>query len=117
LEEYKEKNLVSWRLCGKEQNKKHFCGRQGMDFFTVVFKKSNGYMLALCLENGITAQGDSKEEALKKLQEGIESVEEAIKEDEEIYNAPVPIKELHEFLTMESREIVSEQFELMAIHA
>jgi predicted RNase H-like HicB family nuclease len=74
-------------------------------------------MVALCLENGITAQGDSKEEALKKLQEGIESVEEARKEDEEIYNAPLSIKELHEFLAMENREMISEQFELRAIHA
>ncbi len=74
-------------------------------------------MVALCLENGITAQGASKEGAIKKLQEAIESVEEARKEDEEVYNAPLSIKELHEFLNIESQEVVSEQFELRAIHA
>ena len=44
-----------------------------MDFYTVVLRKSAGYWLALCLENGIVGQGDTKDNAIGKLKEAIES--------------------------------------------
>lgn len=44
-----------------------------MDFYSVVLKKSASYWVALCLENGIVAQGDNPEQSMSKLQEAIES--------------------------------------------
>ncbi|WP_148292357.1 type II toxin-antitoxin system HicB family antitoxin [Planktothrix prolifica] len=44
-----------------------------MDFYSVVLKKTAGYWVALCLENGIVAQGDNPEQSMSKLQEAIES--------------------------------------------
>lgn len=88
-----------------------------MDFYTMVLRKSGAYWVALCLENGLVGQGSTKDEAMKKLKEAIESVEEVYKKDSDIYNAPVPIKELHEFLTVEGKEPGSEEYELRAVHA
>lgn len=88
-----------------------------MNFNTVVLKKSGGYWVSLCLENGLVGQGNSKEEAIQKLKEAIESFEEVCKDEGDIYNAPIPIKELHEFLTVEGRDPLSESFELRAVNA
>jgi hypothetical protein len=44
-----------------------------MDFITVIYRKSNDYWLALCLENGLVGQGLTKEEATRKLKESISS--------------------------------------------
>jgi predicted RNase H-like HicB family nuclease len=88
-----------------------------MDFYTMVLRKSGMYWVALCLENGLVGQGDTKDKAIKKLKESIESFEEEYEKDTNIYNAPVPIKELHEFLKVEGKEPVSEEYELRAVHA
>ena len=87
-----------------------------MDFFTVVLRKSEKYWVALCLENGLAGQGVTKEKAIGKLREAIESFEDALNEGD-IYSAPVSIKELHEFLTIEDKEPTKETYELRAMHA
>jgi predicted RNase H-like HicB family nuclease len=86
-------------------------------FFTFVLKKSGGYWVALCLENGLIGQGKTKDEAIIKLKEAIDSLEDARQEDPEIYMAPISINELHEFLSIPAEEPVPEFFELRAIHA
>ena len=45
--------------------------------FTMVFRRSGGKWVGLCLENGISGQGDAKEQALAKLREAIQSFEDA----------------------------------------
>ena len=86
-----------------------------MNFYTVVFKKSGPWWITLCLENGLVAQGETKEMAIEKLKEAITSFEAARSEDPEIYSTPIPIKELHEFL--EIKQTISESFELRAVNA
>lgn len=88
-----------------------------MDFYTVVLRKSDGYWVSLCLENGIVSQGDTKADSIKKLKEAVLSFEEANMNESEIYNMPITIKELHEFLTVESKEPTSEKYELRALYA
>ncbi len=88
-----------------------------MDFYTTVLRQSGPYWVALCLENGIVGQGHTKETAVAKLKEAIDSIEEIRKADEDIYSAPSSIKELHEFLTIEGLEGVSEPLEMRALYA
>ena len=88
-----------------------------MELYTTVLRKSGPYWVALCLENGIVAQGHSKETALSKLKDAIASIEEARKTDRDIHSAPVAIKELHEFLTVEALEPISEPLEMRALYA
>ena len=88
-----------------------------MDFRTVIFRKSKEYWVALCLENGIVGQGSTKDEALQKLQEAIESFEEVYHLEDDVYRAPISIRELHEFLTMDEIEPCSEVYELRAVYA
>jgi len=88
-----------------------------MDFYTLVLRRSGGYWVALCLENGLVGQGDTKEGAVEKLKEAIASFEDVRKSEADIYSAPVSIKELHEFLTVEAKEPISESFELKAVYA
>ncbi len=88
-----------------------------MDFFTTVLRRSGPYWVALCLENGIVGQGHAKETAVSKLKEAIGSIEEIRKAEEDIYSAPLSIKELHEFLTVEGLEGVSEPLEMRALYA
>ena len=88
-----------------------------MELYTTVLRKSGAYWVALCLENGIVAQGHSKETAFSKLKDAIDSIEEARKTDRDIYSAPVAIKELHEFLTVEALEPISEPLEMRALYA
>jgi predicted RNase H-like HicB family nuclease len=88
-----------------------------MDFYTTVLRKSDPYWVALCLENGIVGQGSTKKNAIERLREAIDSVEEAKKVDSDIYSAPLSIKELHEFLTVEGVDIISEPLELRALYA
>jgi len=88
-----------------------------MDFYTTVLRKSDPYWVALCLENGIVGQGSTKKKAIESLKEAIDSVEEAKKTDFDIYSAPLSIKELHEFLTVEGLEVISEPFEMRALYA
>lgn len=88
-----------------------------MDFYTVVLRKSGNDWVALCLENGLVGQGMTKEESIRKLKEAIESFESVRKVEEGVYNAPISIKELHEFLTIEGKELASQTFELRAVNA
>ena len=71
----------------------------------------------MCLENGLAGQGVTKEDAIRKLKEAIDSFEEELQKDSDIYSSPVSIKELHEFLTVEGVEPISEGYELRAVHA
>jgi predicted RNase H-like HicB family nuclease len=88
-----------------------------MDFYTIVLRKSGAYWVALCLENGLVGQGNTKEDAIGKLKEAIDSFEQEFRKDMDIHMAPLSIKELHEFLTVEGKEPVSEEYELRAVYA
>jgi predicted RNase H-like HicB family nuclease len=92
-------------------------GGKIMDFYTIVLRKSGKDWVALCLENGLVGQGVTKEESIRKLKEAIETVEDIRKTEEDIYSAPISIKELHEFLTIEGKELASQTFELRAVNA
>lgn len=88
-----------------------------MDFYTILLRKSIDYWIALCLENGLVGQGDTKENAVEKLKEAIEPFNEVYKTESDIYSAPISVKELHEFLTIEGKEPTSETYELRAVQA
>ena len=57
-----------------------------MDLYTAVLRKSGPYWVALCLENGIVGQGYTKEAAIEKLKEAIDSIAEAQRIDSAIYS-------------------------------
>ncbi len=86
-----------------------------MEFYTVILRQSASYWVALCLENGIVGQGDTQENAISKLKEAIESFEEVYKAEDNIYQASIPIPELHEFLTIEEQK--SDVYELRKVYA
>lgn len=88
-----------------------------MDFYTTVLRKSAGYWVALCLENGIVGQGETKEGAIEKLKEAVISFESVLQNEHDIDTSPVSIKELHEFLTFEEAKAISEPLELRALYA
>ena len=88
-----------------------------MELYTTVLRKNGPYWVALCLENGVVGQGQSKETAISKLKEAIDSIEEARKTDRDIYSSPLSIKELHEFLTIETPEPITEPLEMRALYA
>ncbi len=62
-------------------------------------------------------QGETKENAIEKLKEAIGSFGDVCKEESEVYTAPLSIKALHEFLTVEGKEPASESYELRAVYA
>ena len=88
-----------------------------MELYTTVLRKSGPHWVALCLENGIVGQGSSKEVAISKLKDAIDSIEQAKQIEKDIYSAPVAIKELHEFLTVEALGSISEPLEMRALYA
>ena len=88
-----------------------------MDFYTTVIRKSGEYWVALCLENGLVGQGNGKEHAIKKLKDAIDTFEDARQNEPDIHCEPISIKELHEFLTVEGIDPISESFELRALYA
>jgi predicted RNase H-like HicB family nuclease len=88
-----------------------------MDFYTTVLRKSGPYWVALCLENGIVGQGDTKEKAVERLKEAIESFDNVRKGEPDIFTSPISIEKLHEFLTVEAAEPILEPLELRAIYA
>ncbi|MFH1097679.1 MAG: type II toxin-antitoxin system HicB family antitoxin [Candidatus Desantisbacteria bacterium] len=89
-----------------------------MDFYTIVLRKSNDYWVSLCLENGLVGQGETKKEATEKLREAVDSFESIRMMENNIYTAPVAIKELHEFLTIEDMlPVIEQQLEMRAIYA
>ncbi|MFN6561940.1 MAG: type II toxin-antitoxin system HicB family antitoxin [Nostoc sp. ChiSLP01] len=71
-----------------------------MNFYTVVPKQSSGYWVTLCLENGIVGQGNTQEDAINKLKEAIESFEIVYESETNIYQSPISIEQLHEFLVV-----------------
>jgi predicted RNase H-like HicB family nuclease len=92
-------------------------GGKAMDFYTMVLRKTADDWVALCLENGLVGQGRTKEESIRKLKEAIEPFEEIRKTEKDLFEAPLSIKELHEFLTIEGKELTSQTFELRAVNA
>ena len=84
---------------------------------TIVFRKSKNFWLALCLENGLVGQGDTQEESLKKITESIASMEEVNQQESDVFSLPIPINELHEFLTFEVTEPTAELYEMRAVYA
>ena len=88
-----------------------------MDFYTFVLRKSADYWVALCLENGIAGQGDTKEESVEKLKEAIESMKPVWESEPDVFAEPISIKELHEFLTIEEEEPLTGAYELRALYA
>ena len=88
-----------------------------MDFYTIVLRKSGDYWVALCLENGLVGQGETREKAIEKLKSAVDSFKNAREAETDVYNAPVSIKDLHEFLMMEVQDPISQPFELRAVHA
>lgn len=88
-----------------------------MEFYTVVLRKSTGYWVALALENGLVAQGNTQDDAINKLKDAIESFQAVYETEPIIYSAPISIKELHEFLTLEDRQQNSEIYELRKVYA
>jgi len=85
--------------------------------YTMVLRKSGGKWISLCLENGVVGQGDTKEEAMRKLQEAIGSFGEALATETDVHSAAISIKELHEFLTYEVDQPTAERYELCAVYA
>jgi hypothetical protein len=73
------------------------------NFYSIIYRETEKTVLALCLENGITSEGENKTEAYNSLKDAIESFEIAIKEEPGIYNASIPINELHEFMTFDGK--------------
>ena len=88
-----------------------------MGSYMVVLRKSGSYWVALCLENGLVGQGNTKENAIHKLGDAIGSLEDVRRAEKDVHFAPVPIKELNEFLTVEGEEPSTEVYELRAVHA
>lgn len=79
-----------------------------MDFYPAVLRQGSGYWVALCLENGIVGQGETVEIAIAKLKNAIASVE-AIHDRPAVFQSqPVPIQELHEFLTIQSNHPIEQ---------
>ncbi len=88
-----------------------------MDFYTTILRKSGKNWVALCLENGLVGQSDSKEKAVEKLKEAIESFQEVYRIETDVYNSPISIKDLHEFLMVEEQSPFLETYELRAVYA
>lgn len=89
-----------------------------MNLHTIVLRKTLNTWAALCLENGIVGQGETQDRAIEKLKEAIESFQLVYDCEPNIYSAPVPIQELHEFLTVEAAEpIAQESYEFRAVYA
>ena len=88
-----------------------------MEFYTTVSILSQGYWVSLCLENGVVGQGKTKQESLDKLQEAVSSLQMVLSTEKNVYNSPILIKELHEFLDLEDQSVSQESYELRKIYA
>lgn len=86
-----------------------------MEFYTTVLRRSAGHWVALCLENGLVGQGETKEVAVSNMREAVDSFYEAMRDDPAIQDAPLSIRELHEFLTIEGLE--GQPLEMRTVHA
>ncbi len=87
-----------------------------MNFYTVILRQSEGYWVALCLENGFVGQEETQDGAVSKLKEAIESFQDIAISNPTRSNS-ISIEELHEFLTVESKEPTSEIYEFRAVYA
>jgi predicted RNase H-like HicB family nuclease len=85
--------------------------------YTMVFRQVKTVWIGVCLENGVVGQGATRQEAQTKLLEAIDSFVEAVVDDPAIYQAPIAINELHEFLTWDTAELPAAPYELQAIYA
>ncbi|MCC5641910.1 type II toxin-antitoxin system HicB family antitoxin [Nostoc sp. CHAB 5824] len=63
-----------------------------MDFYTTGLRKSAGYRVALCLENGLVGQGINQEAVIKQLNKAIASFLEVYKIKHNIYHASLIIE-------------------------
>lgn len=86
-----------------------------MTLYTSVLRESAGHWVALCLENGLVGQGKTKEDAVLKMKEAVDSFLEAQIDDPGIQDSPLSIRELHEFLTVEGFE--AQTLEMRAVYA
>ncbi len=86
-----------------------------MTLYTSVLRESAGHWVALCLENGLVGQGKTKEDAVLKMKEAVDSFLEAQNDDPGIQDSPLSIRELHEFLTVEGFE--AQPLEMRAVYA
>jgi predicted RNase H-like HicB family nuclease len=85
--------------------------------YTIIFRKSARQWVALCLENGLVGQGETKEMAAARLHEAISSFDEAVQDQQDIFRAPISVKELHEFLTFDQVPPMTTSYELRAVYA
>ena len=86
-----------------------------MTLYTSVLRESAGHWVALCLENGLVGQGKTKEDAVLKMKEAVDSFLEAQNDDPGIQDSPLSIRELHEFLTVEGFE--AQPLEMRTVYA
>lgn len=85
--------------------------------YTMVFRQAGDLWLGVCLENGLVSQGDSRAQAKEKLLEALESFSAVLRDDPEIYQEAISIRELHEFLTWAVDSPPAEHYELQAVYA
>jgi hypothetical protein len=83
--------------------------------YSIVFRQFNDIILSLCLENGVTAEGKTKDESLSSLQDAIESLESVMTTDKDVLITPIAINELHEFLNYQGKPEL--YYELKPIYA
>lgn len=86
-----------------------------MTLYTSVLRENAGHWVALCLENGLVGQGKTKEDAVLKMKEAVDSFLEAQNDDPGIQDSPLSIRELHEFLTVEGFE--AQPLEMRTVYA
>ena len=98
--------------------------------YTLLFRRSARQWVALCLENGLVGQGETKERAAARLHEAIASFDGQpglpgsqlaagphLHGQPDIYHAPISVKQLHEFLTFEQAQPLTTSYELRAVYA
>jgi predicted RNase H-like HicB family nuclease len=88
-----------------------------MEFYTAVLRRSGGFWVSLCLENGLVGQGNTKENAIQKLREAIQSFQDVFEQESDVFSAPLSVGELHEFLTVQQEEPAPDSYELRAVNA
>ena len=88
-----------------------------MSLYTVVLRQSGSHWVALSLENGIVGQGDTQDMAMAKLKEATQSFQVVCDAEDDIYSAPIPIQELHEFLTVEAVQPIAEVYKFRSVYA
>lgn len=90
--------------------------RQMEPSYTIVFRKSAGQWVALCLENGLVGQGATKSKAAERLHQAIVSFDEGTQDQSDVYRSPISVRDLHEFLTFDEGQPIT-SYELRAVYA